>query len=243
MYLYVTVMDRSRYYTEGPQGKVKARLEKASGERCLVVPYQEFGPDTVREFRPRAVVMSGFGRRFEDYAVRDFWGMDDVIRTADLPLLCICGSHQLAGYCLNGNIRKVRRLKDKPMHKMTAGDPMPREVCGTDAAGLRQAAHFTANGFFEIERLKTDPLFAGLPARMILRCHHYCEVKKLPPGFDLLARSAHCGIEAMKHRERCLYGVQFHPEAYEEPFEHGRKILENFAAIANRFWETKGKRA
>ena len=238
MYLFVSVMDRSRYYAEGPQahGLIKARLEHASGERCLLVPFQEFGPDTLREFKPRAVVMSGFGRRFEDYHVRDFWGMDEVIRTADLPLLCICGSHQLAGYCLNGNIRKARRLKDQPMHKMAAGDPLPRQAGGTDAAGLRKAAHFTAFGFFEIERLKPDPLFAGLPARMILFCHHYCEVKKLPAGFDLLAGSAHCGIEAMKHRERCLYGVQFHPERYEAPFEHGRKLLENFAAIVNTFW-------
>ncbi len=242
MYLFVAVMPRETYYADGPQGasRVKARLEQASGERCLIVPYQEFGRDTVREFKPRAVVMSGFGRRFEDYPVRGFWGMDEVLRTADLPILAICGSHQLAGFCFNGNLRKIRRLKDQPMRSLKPGDPLPRQASGSDAAGLRQAACFTAKGFFEIERVKADPLFAGLPARMTLCCSHYCEVKKLPPGFKLLARSGHCAIEAMKHRERCLYGVQFHPEKFEAPFFHGRKMLENFAGIVEKFWNKNG---
>jgi GMP synthase-like glutamine amidotransferase len=237
MYLYVSVMPRETYYDEGPQGagRVKVRLEAATGERCLIVPYQEFSMKTVREFKPRAVVMSGFGRRFEDYQVRDFWGMDEVLRTADLPVLAICGSHQLAGFCFNGNLRKIRRLKDQPMRKMGSGDPMPRQPGGPDAAGLRRSAHFVASGFYEIERLKPDPIFAGLPDRMILKCSHYCEVKTLPPGFELLARSGHCAIEAMKHRERCLYGLQFHAEQFETPFFHGRKILENFGRIVDDF--------
>jgi anthranilate/para-aminobenzoate synthase component II len=162
------------------------------------------------------------------------------MRTADVPQLCICGSHQLAGFCFNGNLRKIRLLKDQPMRKMKPGDPMPRQAGGSDAAGLRKSAHFMAVGFYEIERLKEDPLFAGLPERMIMRCSHYCEVKKLPPGFELLARSGHCAIEAMKHRERCLYGLQFHAEQFEAPFFHGRKILENFAGIAEVFWKKRG---
>ncbi len=245
MYLYVSVMAKEHYYADGPQGagRVKVRLEKASGERCLIVPYQEFGMDTIREFKPRAVVMSGFGRRFEDYKVRDFFGMDEALRTADLPLLAICGSHQLAGFCFNGNLRKLRLLKDQPMRKMKPDDPMPRQAGGRDAAGLRKSAHFVAQGFFEIERVMEDPIFRGLPKRMIMRCHHYCEVKKLPPGFELLARSGHCAIEAMKHKERCLYGLQFHAEQFEEPFTQGRKVLENFARIVNEFWEQHAQHA
>ena len=49
--------------------------------------------------------------------------------------------------------------------------------------------------------------------QMMLRCAHYCEVKKLPPGFELLASSGHCRIAAVRHRDRPLYGTQFHPEA------------------------------
>ena len=48
MYIFVTVTEKENYYNNGPSGQVKARLEKASGERCLVVPYQEFDMGVVR---------------------------------------------------------------------------------------------------------------------------------------------------------------------------------------------------
>jgi len=237
MYLFVSVIDRKKYYEEGPvwHARIKARLEEVSGERCLIVPYQEFGLETVKEFRPTAVVMSGFGGRWEDYPVRNFWGMTDVIAQCDhLPILCICGSHQLLGFFMNGQMEGRKRLFDQPMRRMRPGDPMPRQAGGDDPAGRRRSSCFVATGFFEIQRLRPDPLFKGLPERMILRCAHYCEVKRLPPGFIRLARSAHCAIEAMRHRTRPLYGVQFHPEAYEAPFFHGRTVLKNFAELALR---------
>jgi GMP synthase-like glutamine amidotransferase len=235
MYLYVAVMPSRVYYAEGPQrhSLYAVRIEQAAGERCLIVPYQEFTPALVRDLKPRAVVMSGFGPRFEDLDVRDFYGMEAVMKAGTPPVLCICGSHQLAGYCFNQDIRTVPGLKDLPMRKLEPGDPLPRQALGTDPGGLQKAAHFMASGFYEIEKLRDDPLFEGLPGRMILRCSHYCEVKALPPGFDCLARSGHCAIEAMKHRELPLYGVQFHPEQYEAPFLHGQKVLENFAKVAS----------
>ena len=238
MYLYIAVMPAGTYHAEGPlrHGLYNARVEQAAGERSLVVPYQEFSQALVRELKPRAVVMSGFGPRFEDMDVRDFFEMEAVMQRAELPILCICGSHQLAGYCFNENIRQMSHLTDLPMRKLEPGDPLPRQAAGTDPGGLQKAAHFMASGFYEVERLAPDPLFDGLPERMLLRCSHYCEVKRLPPGFDCLARSGHCAIEAMKHREKCLYGVQFHPEQFEEPFLHGRTVLENFAKIVNAFW-------
>ena len=72
-----------------------------------------------------------------------------------------------------------------------------------------------------------------------MRCSHYCEVKKLPKGFELLASSDHCRIEAMRHKHKPLYGTQFHPEAYDEPFLHGKRLLENFAAIVDEFWQSR----
>ena len=72
---------------------------------------------------------------------------------------------------------------------------------------------------------------------MIMRCSHYCEVKRIPKGFELLASSDHCRIEAMRDRKRPLWATQFHPEAYDAPFFHGRKLLGNFAAIVEEFWK------
>jgi GMP synthase-like glutamine amidotransferase len=237
MYIFVTVQEREQYYSDGPAGRVKARLELASGERCLVVPYQEFNLRVAQDLRPRAIVMSGFGGHFQSRKAAWFLGMDEVLHKADLPMLCLCGSHQVLGFSFNKELRKVRQLRDEPMRKIKTGEDLPRRAQGSPRYDL--SGFFVADGFFPITRVKPNPLFRDLPQRMIMRCSHYCEVKKLPPGFELLASSGHCRIEAMCHRRRPLYGTQFHPEAYETPFCHGRVLLENFAKIVDHFWSRK----
>ena len=237
MYLFVTVQDKKDYYADGPSGRTKARLELASRERCLVVPYQEFDRALVQDLRPRAIVMSGFGGHFQSRKVEWFFGIDDVFHRADLPILCFCGSHQVLGFSFNRKLRRVKQLRDEPIRKMKANESLPRKAQGDPKFDL--SGFFVAEGFFPIARIKQDPLFRGLPKMMIMRCSHYCEVKKLPPSFELLASSAHSRIEAMRHQNRPLYGTQFHPESYEAPFFHGRRLLENFANIVRDFWETR----
>lgn len=39
---------------------------------------------------------------------------------------------------------------------------------------------------------------------------HKDEVKKLPDEFDVLATSRICEVEAMKHHDKPVYGIQFH---------------------------------
>ena len=120
---------------------------------------------------------------------------------------------------------------------MKLNESFPRKAQGDPKFDL--SGFFVAEGFFPITRIKPDPLFRGLPNRMIMRCSHYCEVKKLPHSFELLASSAHSRIEAMRHQNKPLYGTQFHPEAYEAPFFHGRRLLENFANIVRDHWATR----
>ncbi len=82
----------------------------------------------------------------------------------------------------------------------------------------------------EVEVIDEDDLFAGLPGKLRVWESHMDEVKELPPGFKLLARSETCPVEAMKHEELPIYGgVQFHPEVSHT--EHGSEIYRNFAAL------------
>ena len=237
MYIYVNVQERESYYASGPGGRVKVRLEQASGERCLIVPYQEFDLRVVRELSPRAIAMSGFGGHWQSRKVKWFLGMSEVLHKADIPMICFCGSHQLLGFSFSKDLRRVKQLKDEPMRKLRRSEDLPRRAQNDPQYNL--SPFFVADGFFPIRRMKEDPLFHGIQNPMIMKCNHYCEVKKLPHGFELLATSGHCRIEAMRHRERPLYGTQFHPEAYEAPFFDGRKVLENFARIVNGFWKRK----
>lgn len=239
MYLFVLVQEKEYYYRDGPihQARVKARLEEASGERCLIVPYQEFDMGVVEELKPRAIAMSGFGGHFQSRRVEWFWGMDEVLRRAEVPIICFCGSHQLLAFCFNHDLHAIARLEDEPMRQLGPEEDLPRLGQGDPEYDL--SSYYVANGFFPIHRVKDDPLFAGLPETMMMRCWHYCEVKQLPAEFDLLASSGHCRIEAMRHKRRPLYGTQFHPEEYEAPFFDGRTLLRNFARIVDEYWDQR----
>lgn len=41
---------------------------------------------------------------------------------------------------------------------------------------------------------------------------HGDEVVKLPPGFEVVARSVQGAVAAVENRERRFYGLQYHPE-------------------------------
>jgi len=234
MYIFVSFQDKEDYYANGPsRTPVKARLELASGERCLLVPYQEFNISVVEEFRPSAVAMSGFA---EPGRAEGFIGVQDVLKKIEIPTICFCGSHQLIDGCLTHNFGKSAKWKPEPMRKIKKDEEYPRFSRGNP---YDRSGYFVASGFFPIRQVKKDPIFKGIPNPMIMKCSHYCEIKKMPAGFELLATGGHCRIEMIKHRTRPLYGTQFHPEAYDEPWMHGKKMLENFAAIVKDFWKAR----
>jgi len=215
--------------------RIKARLEQISSERCLIVPFEELYPELVAELNPRAIVVSGFSKSLDAFNVESFYGLDEVLHGADIPAIGLCGGHQLFGYFFNGSIREMTRLEDQPMRKLDPLEDTPRNVS-------YHPDFFYANGVYPVFKVKEDPIFEGLPEVMYMQCWHYCEVKQLPGSFELLARTGHCGIEAMKHKTKPIYAVQFHPEAYEDPFFDGRTLLENFAKITERYWnEKKGR--
>lgn len=235
MYIYVVVQEKESYYQDGPAGgRVKARLEQASGERCLIVPYQEFNMAAVRELRPRAIVMSGFGGHFQQRKVEWFLGMNEVLHEAEIPMLAFCGSYQLMAFAFNKDLTRTPLLEDEPIRRIGPEEDLPRRPQQSPDVDL--SGFYVADGFFPIYQVRDDPLFAGLPKVMMMRCQHYCEVKQLPPGFVVLARSGHSPIEAIRHETRPLRGTGFHPEAYEPPFFDGRTLLENFAQIVRNFW-------
>jgi GMP synthase (glutamine-hydrolysing) len=76
---------------------------------------------------------------------------------------------------------------------------------------------------------ETDPLVGSLAPETRVWASHGDEVKTLPEGFSLTAKSEICGIEAMSDPERALYGVQWHPEVAHT--ERGEEVFENFRAI------------
>ena len=87
-------------------------------------------------------------------------------------------------------------------------------------------------GFCTIEVVQGGGLFAGLPPRVDVYQEHYDEVVEPPGGCELLATSPVCPVQAVAWKTRPWWGTQFHPEWHDRVHPHGRRILENFFALA-----------
>ena len=73
-----------------------------------------------------------------------------------------------------------------------------------------------------------DPLLADLPGGVerVVWMSHGDRVLRLPPGFDVLGTSESSPYAAVRHRERPIWGLLFHPEVAHT--DGGAQILANF---------------
>jgi len=77
-------------------------------------------------------------------------------------------------------------------------------------------------------------LFEGLPDKLSVGLYHSLIVSQTAgkTPLDIDARSPEGEVMALSHRERPIYGVQFHPESVLTV--HGYRILENFLRLARQ---------
>jgi GMP synthase (glutamine-hydrolysing) len=80
---------------------------------------------------------------------------------------------------------------------------------------------------------QADELFSGLPGQFDVWESHNDEVRTIPEGFEVLAHSDTCPVEAMRSLRRPLYAVQFHPEV--ENTEFGMDIFRNFLRVVEEW--------
>lgn len=109
---------------------------------------------------------------------------------------------------------------DKPVLGICAGHHITGYLF--DAKLLRSKEPESGN--FEIELVTDDPLFNGLPKTMKVKQMHNDSIT-LPKGFNLLATSATCKNQLMKHKNKPLYTCQFHPEFY------NKDLIRNFISL------------
>lgn len=70
-------------------------------------------------------------------------------------------------------------------------------------------------------------LFANMPSNLTCWMSHGDKVMNLPKGFVKLAHTLNASIASFAHRQKKIYGVQFHPEVVHT--QRGVQVLENFA--------------
>lgn len=73
------------------------------------------------------------------------------------------------------------------------------------------------------------PIFKGLSNNIDAARYHSLIAKNIPPCLSVIAKTKDDIVMGVMHKERKIYGVQFHPESIMT--KEGMKILENFLEV------------
>jgi GMP synthase (glutamine-hydrolysing) len=192
------VDNHQQYGITGSTPQIQRAINAITAEPCVMEHYTDACLARLEELGAKAVILGGSGDPWESCDLATFAGEFDIIRKASIPVLGICGGHQLIGFAYH-----------------------------VEVGGIG----FTEEDYREIDIVEDDPLFNGLKGRFVVRESHHDEVKSLPAKFVLLASNSDCRIQAMRHPKRFVYGVQFHPEFFNQEYPDGRIILENFLKL------------
>jgi GMP synthase (glutamine-hydrolysing) len=190
--------------------EIRGALERlAPGARIVVDKFTNASLELIRSLKPSHIILSGQSHPWDDYSPESLASVLHMIRMAPQPILGVCGGHQ----------------------QMALAFGAPVGLMGRIAPGQGYEGAYRERGFCEIElsdEAAKHPLFAGLEDTITVWQSHCDEVKSLPPQFVSVATNTACPIQAMQHSSRPLFGVQFHPELFDNDHPDGRRILENF---------------
>ena len=178
------------------------------GVEILTEPFHSVSLERVRSLKPSHIILSGQSHPWDNYTPQSLAGVFDVIKQTAQPVLGVCGGHQQIALAYGSEVGLMERLEP-----------------GEGYQGAKRE-----RGFFPIDNTG-EGLFKDLPANITVWHSHCDEVKDLPNGFRCTASNETCAIQAMQQKGRRVYGVQFHPELFDEVHPEGRKIVENFLAL------------
>ncbi len=206
------------------RGDLKRKFEKLTGVPALVQHYSEITPKLVDSLPIEAIFITGSGVPWPEVDPRKLDGLYEVMMETEIPTHGSCAGHQLLGFFFNNDFGEMDKLEDEFTRRLRPGEPV--------SVSEKYPGWYLQSGMYEIEIIGQDPIFAGFGDTMIMDEGHFCEVKTLPPDFIHLARDDNCEIQCMRHKERPIYGAQFHAEAWTENYQDGKKFMENFFRIA-----------
>jgi GMP synthase (glutamine-hydrolysing) len=190
--------------------EIRSALERIEpGVRIITERFENVSPEHVKTLSPSHIFLSGQSHPWGRYPREDLAGVFHVIHYASQPILGVCGGQQQIALAYGAPVDLIERI--------TPGE-------GYEGA-LRE------RGYCSVELRTENGIFGGLPKTIDVWESHCDEVKRLPEDFVCTATNATSEIQAMQHASRPLFGVQFHPELFDEEHPHGRIILENFLGL------------
>ena len=116
----------------------------------------------------------------------------------------------------------------KPVLGICFGHQLLAIAFGAEVMGMDKKVE----GYYMVQRISDNEIFEGLRERFLVCESHQEMVADIPFDFELLAGSPNCPVEVMRHDRLPIFGVQFHPERFDDKHPAGRNILENFFKLA-----------
>ncbi len=207
--------------------------------KVMTVHLSEVG-EAAAQFRPDAIVMSGTLTDFDYYNPAHLEKFRKFITETKIPVLAICGAHQLVGVSFGNPLKTLDNLDPSEKRAARMVEYQYRFIKITDPADpIFSDIANTESGIWQEYTTQDD----------ILRVwqNHGLQVEGIPEGFKLLATSYLCKNQMMVKRSdgQMIYAVQFHleksfedwsknPTRWQHPIESrdGRILFENFLKLA-----------
>jgi GMP synthase (glutamine-hydrolysing) len=192
--------------------EIRSALQQLEPDiRIVTEPFQNITPEFVKTLSPSHIILSGQSHPWDRYSTESLAGIFYVIRSAPKPILGICGGQQQMALAFGAPVDLIERI----------------------APGEGYEGAFRERGFsnVKLDSQITDGILSGLPETIMVWESHCDEVKSLPADFVCSASNQVSPIQAMQHTSLPLFGVQFHPELFDEEHPHGRTILKNFLKL------------
>ena len=196
--------------------------------------------EAASRFKPDAIVLSGTLRDFDYYhqSILDDFG--EFIRQTKIPVLAICGGHQLVGMSFGARVITLDKLEQHEQRDDRRQEYQYRFIRITEP----EDPIFRNIACIDQENAGTQSKSARI---LHVWQNHGLQLDRLPEGFNLLATSYLCRNQMMVKRSagQLIYTVQFHLEKsfedwnksrtrWEHPNESrdGRILFENFLTLA-----------
>ena len=132
------------------------------------------------------------------------------------------GRPENAGIC-----EKLLRKYDRPVKILGVclGHQAICEAFGGKVVYARELMHGKQS---EITFDSDEPIFVGIPEHVKIARYHSlaADAAKMPECLQVIAQTEDGEVMAVKHKDKQIYGFQFHPESVLT--EYGKQMLENF---------------
>jgi GMP synthase-like glutamine amidotransferase len=243
-----TELQRERKIAGFALENIRTNIERLVKRPEIRVAHLSEIAEAAQDFRPDAIVLSGTLRDFDYYNPAYLEDFGRFVRETKIPVLGICGGHQLVGLSFGARITTLDNMEQHERRVNRSFEYQYRFI------------RITA---------PDDPIFRGIndaytgvwqdytTEARILRVwqNHGLQLDRVPDGFQLLATAYLCRNQMMVKRTegQLIYTVQFHLEKSFEDWnknrtrwEHqnesrdGRIIFENFLQESLRHMRRTG---